>query len=628
MKSIAAMLALMLLATPAAALDIDLRIGSVALPEQPEPLRDLRLQGRLHARDGALQLDTTRLSAAATPLGPLDGHLRLRQQPDGWQGTLDVDGRAIDLGRALNAARGFLPLLQVLGTEASGTGRLTLQTRFAPHGWQADGRLALAGLTGSVMQGRHAGEALDLDATVEAASAPGGLTLAAQADLRNGQLYVEPVFLDFGTHPAQLALRLRPPQADDPRWHLDDLQWQQAGVGRLEAEARLAAETPQTLEGVLRWKELALGPAFQTYAQPFLAGQRWEQIQLAGQASGRLTLRAGQPETIDVSLQDAEVTLPLASAIRFERLAGTLSWQREGTPPSSTLDWQQGTAGPLPFGPGRLRVQLGGRDLRLLEPLRVTTAGGALRLQALDLKHLGTPQLHAELDAQIEPLDLAQLTRALGWPVFGGQLGGRIPGVRIHDGDLEVQGILSAEVFDGRIDVEALRVLDLFGRLPRVAGDIRLRRLDLGLLTGAFAFGRIEGRLDGDVEGLRLLDWRPVAFDAHLRTPAGDRSRRRISQRAIDTLSSIGGGPTGVLSRSALGLFSDFAYARLGWRCVLISGICTMSGVEDADDGGFVLVKGQWLPRIDVVGHHRRVDWNTFVQQLLDARNSGPVQVR
>jgi hypothetical protein len=152
--------------------------------------------------------------------------------------------------------------------------------------------------------------------------------------------------------------------------------------------------------------------------------------------------------------------------------------------------------------------------------------------------------------------------------------------------------------------------------------------LDLAQLTGAFSFGRIEGRLDDDVDGLRLVNWQPVAFDAWLGTPAGDRSRKRISQRAIDNISSIGGGPTGVLSRGVMRFFEDFAYARIGWRCVLRDGVCHMDGLAPAKDGGYVLVQGRLLPRIDVVGFQREVDWNTFLSQLKSASAAQAVEVR
>ena len=236
--------------------------------------------------------------------------------------------------------------------------------------------------------------------------------------------------------------------------------------------------------------------------------------------------------------------------------------------------------------------------------------------------------MSAALDADIEPIELARLCRAFGWPEFSGTLSGRIPGVKLENDLLSLDGALTAQAFDGDIRIGDLRVIQPFGVLPRVAADIRLRNLDLQQVTSAFSFGRIEGRLNGDVSGLRLLGWRPVAMDTRLYTPPDDRSRHRISQRAIDSISRAGGGPAGLLQRTALRVFDDFAYDRIAWSCRLDNGICIMDGLEPAKNGGYVLVKGRLLPRIDVVGFSRRVGWDTFLAQLKAAMAAEKAEVR
>ena len=80
------------------------------------------------------------------------------------------------------------------------------------------------------------------------------------------------------------------------------------------------------------------------------------------------------------------------------------------------------------------------------------------------------------------------------------------------------------------------------GARPQANADIRLERLDLAAVTHAFSFGLITGRLDGRINGLELADWEPVAFDAAFYSTPGDRSAKRISQRAVQNISSIGGG--------------------------------------------------------------------------------------
>jgi hypothetical protein len=196
----------------------------------------------------------------------------------------------------------------------------------------------------------------------------------------------------------------------------------------------------------------------------------------------------------------------------------------------------------------------------------------------------------------------------------------------MREGVITLGTTLRAQVFDGEVTISDLRLEQPFGQWPRFYSSIALLNLDLDPITSAFSFGRITGRLSGNIDGLQLFNWTPIAFDARLFTPPDDRSRHRISQRAVENIGSIGGGGAGVtaaLSSGFLRFFEDFNYDRLGLSCRLENEICVMDGVAPAANGNYYLVKGQGLPRIDVIGSSRRVDWTRLVQQLIAVTESG-----
>jgi hypothetical protein len=180
-------------------------------------------------------------------------------------------------------------------------------------------------------------------------------------------------------------------------------------------------------------------------------------------------------------------------------------------------------------------------------------------------------------------------------------------------------------VFDGDITVDALRIVELLSPLPRLTADIRLRRLDLEPLTSTFAFGQITGRLDGEILGLRLLNWQPSAFDARFYTSPTDPDRQRISQRAIDNLAELGG--AGGLSYGFLRFFDSFNYAVIGIGCRLEREVCEMNGAEAAN-GGYYLVRGRGLPRINVIGSATRVSWPALLQQLANLPQMERAEIR
>lgn len=572
-RTLAALLLVVIGHAPAATLDVQISIGSIEHPQLPLAVREVQAHCALQSTHAELVCR--------------DGTAQAR-----------VEGQAV---------------------------RADLAARLERHGaWDASTSIHARDLTLADKSGRLASEKLDLDLSATLRSKGAALDAEVNGDLLGGQLYVEPVFVDFANAAARLDARLSLDRGSG-ELAVNDLHFEQAGVASGSAQIRLVPGTPP--DASLDFSQLQLGPAFATYAQPFLAGTSLEKLTLGGTARSQVAVQAGVARRIDLHLEQASFEAE-ALAIGLRGLDGAMHWTDAPGAENSALSWSGGHVARLELGPSELKFHSAARDGELLAPLRLPLAGGALRVNQLQVKRAGQPDMDARFDAEIEPIDLAALCRAFGWPEFGGSLGGRLPGLSFKDRELKLDGALTAHAFDGDITVNGLSVLDPFGRVPRVEGTIGLRKLDLAALTGAFSFGRIEGRLDGEVRNLRLLNWLPVSFQARLETTPGDGSRHRISQRAIDNISSIGGGPSGVLSRGALSVFKNFSYDRIGWSCVLSNGVCRMDGVEPAPNGGYVLVKGRWLPRIDVVGFNRTVDWTTFVQQIQDVRRGGGAQLR
>src|SRR3546814_4767956 len=80
----------------------------------------------------------------------------------------------------------------------------------------------------------------------------------------------------------------------------------------------------------------------------------------------------------------------------------------------------------------------------------------------------------------------------------------------------------------------------------------------------------------------------------------------------------------GSLQARLIGLFDDFGYSRIGISCRLANQVCAMGGLHSSGDG-FTIVEGAGIPRLDVVGFNRNVDWPTLVERLA-AVGSGDVK--
>ncbi len=382
-------------------------------------------------------------------------------------------------------------------------------------------------------------------------------------------------------------------------------------------------------EAKLAISDLDLANALPAYVQPYLTGTSLKDLEGLGRVHGEVDVAAGLPTRAVLTFKGVTLDSQTGS-LSINGLDGTLNWfddslrselagQIDDDSFRSSMTWKSASLWGIEFGPVELPFTTTGRHFRLLEPKLLPIFNGGLAIKTLRVRHAGTDQMYLRFDAEVRPISVALLGRALGWPEFSGTLSGSIPDLQLSQGVVTLGGNLEAAVFDGRVVVRDLQLRNPLGKFPRLHASIDVEDLDLELVTNTFSFGMITGRLSGQVKDLETFDWMPEAFDARFYTPPGDKSKHRISQRAVKNLSSIGGGSGGGVAAALQGgflkFFDSFGYDRLGLSCTLANDVCTMRGVESAP-GGYYIVKGSGLPRINVIGSQSRVAWTRLVRQL------------
>ncbi|HSR64821.1 MAG TPA: hypothetical protein VLM17_04360, partial [Xanthomonadaceae bacterium] len=312
---------------------------------------------------------------------------------------------------------------------------------------------------------------------------------------------------------------------------------------------------------------------------------------------------------------------------RFDRLAGTPRFSAT-TPVEGELRWNGGELYGIAFGAATLPMASRDGVLRLRQPVDVPMLGGVLRFEGMTVQPpAGGNGADVRFGLGVERLDIGRLAKTFELPPFQGQLSGHIPAARYHADTLTFDGGLVMQLFGGAVNVSALSLERPFGTAPSLSADLALEDIDLQSLTGVFDFGSISGKLDGRIDGLRLVDWTATAFDADLHTDPHHRVRQRISQRAVQNISSVGDASfVTSLQGRLIGLFKDFGYRRIGISCRLANGVCTMGGLDSRGQaegahsrGGFTIVEGAGLPHLTVVGFNRQVDWPTLLERLAAA---------
>lgn len=505
-----------------------------------------------------------------------------------------------------------------LGTDwdASGSLSLDLQLDLASDGdiGSLDLRAGTQSLAVASPDGAMASDGLNLDLDLQLRKQAGRWEARLSARSLGGQAYIDPVFLDLDQAPMTLAANgiVRAGEL-----HVEQAELHHAGIGRLLANGTVTLSDPLQHQLDLNIRDLTLDDGYRVYLQPFLIGGALDNLDTKGRLRADLRLLNGDPVRLFAELEQTALH-DRRERFHVEGLAASVVWPSVDDTRHSWIAWSEAGLYRVALGATEMQAQLLRDGLRLLTTLRLPVENGRLLVHHLELTGLGSAQLQVDLDAELEPLSLNRLSRALGWPELGGRIGGRLPGLRYKDGEIIFDGALRAELFDGQVTIDGLRLRDPLGVLPTLQADATIRNLDLEQVTSTFEIGRITGRLHVDIDDLMLENWQPARFNARLYTPEDDRSARRISQRAINTISSVsggGGGATALLQRSALRFFDTFRYDRLALACELRDEICHMDGLEERD-GGYVIIRGSGLPRIDVLGFNRRVSWPVLIEQL------------
>jgi hypothetical protein len=552
-----------------------------------------------------LRVDGGRLSVRAALL-----------QSGGWDISLQGTGIRPDRFSVRLAALGLLP------AHIEGSGSIDFTAGLQGAAAEIDtGQLQVQLRTGefSDASGDLAGDRVELEIRADLKRADANWQLDATLAGRQGQLYLDPVFLNLDARPLAATVDLDwQPGARRLAFRSFDLQ--QPGVLNLHASGIINLEQAGGVDTLVLDVRRGEFPAFyETWLQPWLVDTLLADLSTAGSISGRLHWDAGRLSGISITpaglaIDDNEQRFGLTG------ISGQLNWSRDGMARPSELRWDNGHLYRVPLGSAHIEATADATTLQLGAPARIGILDGELQLAEFKLDYPDGEIRHWQVDGMLTPVSMRRLTRSLGWPEFAGKLSGTIPEVEYAGGILEVGGELLVRVFDGEITLRNLKLEQPFSVVPRLQVDAQVKGLDLKTLTRTFSFGRIEGRLDGHLDGLLMESWRPVAFDAGFATPVDDESRHRISQKALDNIASIGGGGvSGALSRSLLRFFEDFPYDRLGISCRLENGICAMDGVAPATNG-YYIVKGRLLPpRIDVIGYADRVNWGSLVAQVVAA---------
>lgn len=439
-------------------------------------------------------------------------------------------------------------------------------------------------------------------------------------DLKKGQFYSDPFYHEMIQAPLHLKLNGQwSPEKKQLR--IDQARLALLPVVEGQGELLVDLSAFELQDAKLQLKTARLDKFYTTLVQPVVIGSMVDDMQVAGAIEAEVEFDQGEVNLFRARLNSVNLE-DKRGVFALEGLQGLLVWSKEQQVEPSQIEIDKGQIYNIPHGAVSIHAQLENSGISLLNPVDIPVLGGFIHIGRLESKNLFSSSPAWETSAEVKSLSLQGLASAFGWPAMSGELNGKLPAMHYQDQTLKLDGALQVDVFGGDIQVNNLMVKQPLGRVPELFAEAELVDLDLKQITQTFSFGQIEGGLEGWVKDLHLLSWEPVAFSARFNSPENDEMPHKISQRAVDNLTSIGNGVGSGLQSTFLGIFKEFRYNRIELRAKLEGNLAELDGINHPD-GGYYLVKGAGLPRIDVIARNRRVAWKTLLERLKNIRVEG-----
>jgi len=557
---------------------------------------------------------------------------KLQSTPEGW--SLNIDADALDMAAVYSQLITYLPALS--GVELSGKVDLVASASGVDEvlsrlQWQADLQAAAFTDASEEYLGDELSGIWQGNFVLEKKEWVGETALT----LHQGAFLTPYAYIGIEQQPLSISAQLN---INQQQLQLAKLHYDHPDILAFTSSATLLRQQELILEEFqLQTESFAVQNVYAQYLLPTLAESMVAHLEWAGQAKLELSSQSSGVQSLTLKLNDLSVEEIVGKTDEAEveevdqqrrsfglyGVNGVINWSNGEKPIDSILSWDGGHfMEGITLGSTHLDLSLHEKSITLLNHAVIPVLDGSLALSTFDFT-LQDEGPGFVFGGALTPISMKAFSQAMGWLPLSGKLSGGIPKATYHNGTLVMEGAMMANLFEGQTIIQDLRVTDLFGVWPTLQANFELKDLNLEALTSTFSFGKITGKLEGRIDNLYLENWKPVSFDASFATPAQDESRHRISQRAIDNISNLGGsGMSGALSRSFLRFFEEFNYARLGVSCSLKNGVCEMDGVEPAAQGSY-LVKGSGIPRIDIVGYNHQVDWELLIGKLAEIAEAG-----
>jgi hypothetical protein len=437
-----------------------------------------------------------------------------------------------------------------------------------------------------------------------------GFDVALTNKIYNGESLLKDMYVLFDKFPIEMASN----SVFDKSFELEKSQVSLTATKAISLDVMIKDESFENL--LIDFQINDLNHLYKGFLSSYVEIKGIDDLLISGQSKGQVLVEDAKITQASINLIETNVDIQ-SKKIKLNNFVADINWQIDGEWLSTKLLWDKMSLAGMPIKKSEMNLKSLGQQLKVQNNTILPLFDGSILINELWLQDLFSPEISIDFDGELKPISIALITKKMGWPKMNGVISGKIPGMKKKGQSIKFDGFLDLKIFDGTMQVSDLAIERLFGIAPVIAADINFQNLNLQQITSTFDFGEITGLVAGYVKGLRITNWKADRLDAYVHSIKTKGVKQTISQRAIDNISSIGG-IQGALSRTFLRFFDYFNYKKIGIGCKLRSSICEMSGLNQVNES-YQLIEGKGLPSINILGYRRFIDWELFLDRLLNA---------
>lgn len=463
----------------------------------------------------------------------------------------------------------------------------------------------------------HAGEQVGLHLNLNAYKKRDTWLWRSKLVWSDGEIFWQPFYFRGEGH--QLIAR---GAMHDQYIHVAQAKLSVTGIGETDFSTLIDIRNRTLQQARLSAKDLVVSTLFADIIRPLATETALAETEATGRVDITWRYQGAEDQSLIIGLQDVSL-IDMHERFAVEKLNMHLPWN-SNEKQNGVIQFGCAQILGIPLGATTVSVETKGMTINVPH-VEVPVLDGELQIRDLQAS-LQSSGWQWQFNGQLLPVSMERLTESLQIQPMFGYLSGTIPKVSYINSTVTMEGELVSGIFDGVVVARNLVLTRPFSMAPHLAVDVAMHHIDLDMLTRAYSFGNMQGRVDVMVNNLELSNWEPVKFDAKLVNSTGD-YKRRISQAAVKNLIALGGSSAiSMIQSGFLGMFEQFRYSELGWGCKLRGHICYMSGIESSpsrNDKGYILVKGSGIPAITITGYNAKVDWYELLRRLEQAVESG-----